>query len=82
LFTDYIFAVEVTAVLLTVAVVGAVVLARRAGSPIDLAEFPDGPMSEVMRERRAAAAADDGTSEDDTADGDDAVVVEVEEVEQ
>ena len=80
--TDYIFAVEVTAVLLTVAVVGAVVLARRAGSPIDLAEFPDGPMSEVMRERRSAAAADDGTSEDDTADGDDAVVVEVEEVEQ
>lgn len=44
LFTDYIFAVEITAVLLTIAVVGAVVLARRVvGEPIDLDEFPDGP---------------------------------------
>ena len=44
LFTDYVFAFEVTAVLLTVAVVGAVVLSRRPkGDPIDLDEFPDGP---------------------------------------
>ena len=57
-------------------------IARMTETQIDLAECPAGPMSEVMRERRAAAAADDGTSEDDTADGDDAVVVEVEEVEQ
>ena len=87
LFTDYIFAVEITAVLLTVAVVGAVVLARRAAAPIDLDEFPDGPMSDVMRERRAAAAAEDGSDDDDITEGDDvddaedAVVVEVEEVE-
>ena len=60
LFTDYIFAVEVTSILLTVAVVGAVVLARRAGEPIDLAEFPEGTTADVMRERRevAVAAAD------------------------
>src|SRR6478735_3420252 len=43
LFTDYIFAVEITAALLTVAVVGAVMLARRTTEePIDLDEFPDG----------------------------------------
>jgi len=58
LFTDYIFAVEITAILLTVAVVGAVVLARRAGDPIDLAEFPEGTMADVMRERREVAVAD------------------------
>jgi len=43
IFTDYVFAFEITAVLLTVAVVGAVVLTRRARTPIDLDEFPDGP---------------------------------------
>ncbi len=43
LFTDYVFALEITSVLLTIAVVGAVVLARRSGAPIDLDEFPDGP---------------------------------------
>jgi len=43
LFTDYIFAVEITAALLTVSVVGAVMLARRSkDEPIDLDEFPDG----------------------------------------
>ncbi|MGB6059524.1 MAG: NADH-quinone oxidoreductase subunit J [Microthrixaceae bacterium] len=43
LFTDYVFALEITSVLLTIAVVGAVVLARRGGEPIDLEEFPEGP---------------------------------------
>ncbi|MFZ4518766.1 MAG: NADH-quinone oxidoreductase subunit J [Microthrixaceae bacterium] len=43
LFTDYVFAFEITALLLTVAVIGAVVLSRKVGgSPIDLDEFPDG----------------------------------------
>lgn len=43
LFTDHVFAFEITAVLLTVAVVGAVVLARRSTRPpIDLDEFPEG----------------------------------------
>jgi len=73
LFTDYIFGVEITAVLLTVAVVGAVVLARRAANPIDLAEFPDGTTAERLRERAAATA---------DADADDSVDAPVEEVER
>lgn len=51
LFTDYVFAFEITAVLLTIAVVGAVVLARRSSrAPIDLEEFPEGT---VVDERLA-----------------------------
>lgn len=42
LFTDYVFALELTAALLTVAVVGAVVLSRREKNPQPL---PDGPES-------------------------------------
>ncbi len=34
IFTDYLFAFEITSVLLVIAVVGAVVLARRAGRPL------------------------------------------------
>jgi NADH-quinone oxidoreductase subunit J len=73
LFTDYIFAVEITAVLLTVAVVGAVVLARRAAAPIDLDEFPEGTTADLMRARRAASAeadvvADEGAAPADAAD--------------
>ena len=42
LFTDHVFAFEITGVLLTIAVVGAVVLARRpVGDVIDFDEFPD-----------------------------------------
>ncbi len=59
LFTDYIYAVEITAVLLTIAVVGAVVLARRSPAPIDLDEFPDGTVAERMRARAEAELADD-----------------------
>lgn len=62
LFTDYVYAFEVTAVLLTVAVIGAVVLSRRAHAPIDLEEFPDGTAADVLdaraRERDAQLAAD------------------------
>jgi NADH-quinone oxidoreductase subunit J len=44
LFTKYIWAFEITGVLLTVAVVGAVVLSRRlTGAAIDLDEFPPDP---------------------------------------
>lgn len=57
LFTDYIFAFEVTAVLLTIAVVGAVVLARRAGAPIDLAEYPEGTALDAMNARAEARVA-------------------------
>ena len=38
LFTNYVFALEVTAALLTIAVVGAVVLARRVPDPQPLPE--------------------------------------------
>lgn len=49
LFTDNVYAFEITAVLLTVAVVGAVVLSRRPpGPPIDDVEFPDGPAVEHL----------------------------------
>ena len=41
LFTDYVWAFIITAVLLTIAVVGAVLLSRKpSGDPIDLDEFP------------------------------------------
>ena len=44
LFTDYLFAFEITSVLLTIAVIGAVVLARRIrNEPIDLDEFESAP---------------------------------------
>ncbi len=77
LFTDYIFAFEITAVLLTIAVIGAVVLARRAGAAIDLDEFSDGTAKDVLEARAAArlAAAEgaaDGagvTGAEDDADG-------------
>lgn len=69
LFTDYIFAVEVTAVLLTIAVVGAVVMSRRIGKPIDLDEFPEGTAADEIEERRRAeelaAAASDGAGSPD-----------------
>ena len=45
LFTDYVFAVELTALLLTVAVVGAVVLSRRGSGPLQPIPGPD-PRSE------------------------------------
>ena len=57
LFTDYIFAFEITAVLLTIAVIGAVVLARRSAAPIDLDEFPDGTAADVLEARQAARVA-------------------------
>jgi NADH-quinone oxidoreductase subunit J len=41
LFTKYVFAFEITSLLLTIAVVGAVILSRKPkGDPIDLDEFP------------------------------------------
>ena len=41
LFTDYVFAVELTALLLTVAVVGAVVLSGRVTGPLQPIPGPD-----------------------------------------
>ncbi len=48
LFTDYVYAFEITALLLTIAVVGAVVLARRPRG--ELAELPDVDPSWVLRD--------------------------------
>jgi NADH-quinone oxidoreductase subunit J len=89
LFTDYVFAFEITAVLLTIAVIGAVVLIRRAGAPIDLEEFPEGTAVDVLAARAAEAAgaggaADDtsGSEEEPDADGADADDADVEEVDR
>lgn len=67
LFTDYIFAFEITAVLLTIAVVGAVVLARRAGAPIDLDEFPEGTAKDALEARHEARLAAAATAAEPTA---------------
>jgi NADH-quinone oxidoreductase subunit J len=48
LFTDFLWPFEVTAVLLVVAVVGSVVLARRSGLPPDL-DFTEGDDEDVAR---------------------------------
>ncbi len=53
LFTDYVYAFEITALLLTIAVVGAVVLARRPRG--ELAEAPDVTPSWALRERDGEA---------------------------
>jgi NADH-quinone oxidoreductase subunit J len=80
LFTDYVFAFEITSVLLTVAVVGAVVLSRKAGPAIDLGEFPEGTTADLLQVKHAAATErqepagndqegddpDDGDAEDET----------------
>lgn len=69
LFTRYVYAFEITAVLLTVAVVGAVVLSKRTNETlIDLDEFPEGT---VVDARRRA----DGQTADEVEDGDEVVAV-------
>lgn len=58
LFHDYVFAFEITAVLLTIAVVGAVVLSRHdSAEPIDPDEFPDGTAASHLDHEGATAAA-------------------------
>lgn len=69
LFTNYVFAFETTALLLTIAVVGAVVLARRVRDPQPLPPTPE-PMPS-MRRRRADGDGDAG--EDDVSDADELV---------
>ncbi len=62
LFTDYIYAFELTAALLTIAVVGAVMLSRRSYSaPIDPDEFPESTTADRMQQARQA----DAPGEDD-----------------
>ena len=75
LFTDYVFAFELTSVLLTVAVVGAVVLSRKAGPAIDLGEFPEGTTADLLEARHAAKTqrheAEGDDSQGDDLEGDD-----------
>lgn len=76
IFTDYIYAFEITAILLTIAVVGAVVLSKRSDEElIDLDEFPDGTVADQLEARQALAlkaAADSSASTEmsEPSDGD------------
>lgn len=74
LFTNHVYAFEITAVLLTIAVVGAVVLVRKSGPPIDLDEFPLPPEDDDDEDDDAAGESDDA---DDTQDLSGADTVEV-----
>ena len=72
LFTDYVFAFQITAVLLTIAVVGAVVLARKApAEAVDLDEFPDGTAMDAIDERRLDDVADHDATDDGAAERND-----------
>jgi NADH-quinone oxidoreductase subunit J len=66
IFTDYVFAFEITGLLLTVAVVGAVVMARRISG--DLQPLPELPDRRLSRAANAAARGDDGAGDDTEAD--------------
>jgi len=69
LFTDYVFAFEITAILLTIAVVGAVVLSRRPrGAAVDEDEF-DGTAIEHIEARQLERVAERTGSEADGAEG-------------
>jgi NADH-quinone oxidoreductase subunit J len=56
LFTDYTYAFEITSILLVIAVVGAVVLARRSREP-EIVDPGQGERAEEVAERMAAAEA-------------------------
>jgi len=62
LFTDYVFAFEVTAGLLTIAVIGAVVMARRPSSYQDLPEHPDDSKIEEDPDPQGGHEADEGVA--------------------
>jgi NADH-quinone oxidoreductase subunit J len=71
LFTDYVWAFLITAVLLTIAVVGAVLLSRTPpGDPIDLDEFPpiedDDEYDDELEEVDEGDEIDDEAGVDDT----------------
>lgn len=71
IFTDYVFAFEVTGLLLTVAVVGAVVLARRI--PGTLYAIPESALAVKQREATPASSASDAENDDEI---EDAVVID------
>ena len=66
LFTDHVFAVELTAILLTVAVVGAVVLARRVHGP--LAPLPVVVVASVVDDHPDDGPPDDNPPDDNPPD--------------
>ena len=69
LFTRYVYAFEITAVLLTVAVVGAVVLSKRSNeSVIDLDEFPEGSVVDARRQAAGDEPGQDGEAEQEGSD--------------
>ena len=69
LFTKYVYAFEITAVLLTVAVVGAVVLSRRTNeSLIDLDEFPEGTVVDARRRAEGEEPAQDAEAAQEGSD--------------
>lgn len=75
LFTRYVYAFEITSVLLTIAVVGAVVLSRKAlGGAIDLDELPPAPTDEWDDEDDRSEL-DDPRLDDPELDTDDATEV-------
>lgn len=83
LFTEYVFAFEITAILLTIAVVGAVVLARRpTGELEDLPEaepswgLVSSPVPPLLVDDDTAA--DDGAEASDDSDGSDETLDSVE----
>ena len=76
LFTDYVFAFEITAILLTIAVVGAVVLSRRPrGDIIDEDEF-DGTAIEQIQARQLERVGEHTGGAADGADADGAASAE------
>lgn len=68
LFTDYVFAFEATALLLTIAVVGAVVLARRPKGEMAAAPLTALEAREEQRMNAAAAAEADAEATDEAAE--------------
>ena len=71
IFTEYVFAFEITGLLLTVAVVGAVVMARKISG--DLQPLPEIPERRLSRAANAPARRDDADAadtDDEAADGD------------
>ena len=68
IFTDYVFAFEVTGLLLTVAVVGAVVMARKIKG--ELQPLPELPERRLSRAASAQSRSERAGADDPTTDGD------------
>ena len=67
IFTDYVFAFEITALLLTIAVVGAVVLARRSRGELQEIPEPENLVPEKVPAAAEESASDDAATEEGSA---------------